>query len=76
MTPKLTAEQVRLIPDLLWHGAEAYGFRGAVWTCERVAGVLYEEFGVAYSKTRMPLNQREDARKPCCKSQSSVGPGE
>src|SRR5438093_919479 len=23
MTPKLTPEQVRLIPDLLWHGAEA-----------------------------------------------------
>jgi transposase len=50
MTPKLTAEQLRLIPDLLWHGAEAYGFRGDVWTCERVTGVLYEEFGIAYSK--------------------------
>ena len=29
-------------------GAEAYGFRGEVWTCERVAGVIREEFGVAY----------------------------
>ena len=53
MTPKLTAEQVRLIPDFLWHGAEAYGFRGDVWTCERVAGVLYEEFGIASSKSQV-----------------------
>lgn len=53
MTPKLTAEQVRLIPDFLWHGAESYGFRGDVWTCERVAGVLYEEFGIAYSKSQV-----------------------
>jgi transposase len=53
MTPQLTPEQVRLIPDFLWHGAEAYGFRGEVWTCERVAGVLYEEFGVSYSKSQV-----------------------
>jgi hypothetical protein len=43
---KLTPEQYRLIPDFLWHGAESYGFRGDVWTCERVAGVLYQEFGI------------------------------
>jgi transposase len=53
MTPKLTPEQMRLIPDFLWHGAEAYGFRGEVWTCERVAGVLYQEFGVSYSKSQV-----------------------
>jgi transposase len=50
---KLTPEQFRLIPDFLWHGAESYGFRGDVWTCERVAGVLYEEFGVSYSKSQV-----------------------
>ncbi|MGE5757006.1 MAG: IS630 family transposase [Planctomycetaceae bacterium] len=53
ITSKLTAEQVRPIPDFLWHGAEAYGFRGEVGTCERVAGVLYEEFGVSYSKSQV-----------------------
>jgi transposase len=53
MTPKLTPQQLRLIPDFLWHGAEAYGFRGEVWTCERVAGVLYEEFSVSYSKSQV-----------------------
>ena len=33
-----------------WHGAEAYGFRGQVWTCARVAQVIEEEFGVRYHK--------------------------
>lgn len=50
---KLTPEQFRLIPDFLWHGAEAYGFRGDVWTCERVAGVIGEEFSVSYSKSQV-----------------------
>jgi len=48
--PKLSAAQKRLIPDFLWHGAEAYGFRGEVWTCARVAQVIEEEFGVRYHK--------------------------
>ena len=30
---RLTAEQKRMIPEFLWHGPEAYGFRGRVWTC-------------------------------------------
>jgi transposase len=47
---KLTDAQKRLIPDFLWHGAEAYGFRGDVWTCIRVAQVIEWEFGVSYHK--------------------------
>src|SRR5918999_1595971 len=49
---RITPEQFRLIPDFLWHGAEAYGFRGDVWTCGRVVGVIREEFGVTYSKSQ------------------------
>jgi transposase len=48
--PKLSSAQRRLIPEFLWHGAEAYGFRGDVWTCARVAQVIEEEFGVRYHK--------------------------
>jgi transposase len=48
--PKLSAAQKRLIPEFLWHGAEAYGFRGEVWTCARIARVIEEEFGVRYHK--------------------------
>ena len=46
--PRLTAGQKRLIPEFLWHGPEAYGFRGQVWTCARIALVIEEEFGVRY----------------------------
>src|ERR687896_1102131 len=52
-TPKLTPAQQRLIPDFLGHGAEAYGFRGELWSCARVVKVIQEEFGVAYSKSQV-----------------------
>jgi transposase len=51
--PELAPGQRRLIPEFLWHGAEAYGFRGEVWTCARVAKVIEEEFGVAYHKAHV-----------------------
>ena len=47
---KLTATQKGAIPDFLWHGAEAYGFRGDVWTCARIVRAIEEEFGVHYHK--------------------------
>jgi transposase len=47
---KLLPGQRELIADFLWHGAEAYGFRGDVWTCARVAKVIEEEFAVRYHK--------------------------
>src|SRR5215467_6426008 len=34
-SPRLTAEQLRQLPALLDQGAEAYGFRGALWTTQR-----------------------------------------
>lgn len=46
---KLAISQLRLIPDFLSHGSEAYGFRGELWTTARVAKVIEEEFGVAYN---------------------------
>lgn len=48
--PRLTPEQKQQIPGFLWHSAEAYGFRGDVWTCARIAKVIQWEFGVAYHK--------------------------
>jgi transposase len=45
---KLLPEQRFLIADSLWHGAEASGFRGEVWTCARVGKAILEEFGVTY----------------------------
>src|SRR4051812_34824893 len=45
---RLSPEQLHLLPDYLSHGAEAYGFRGDVWTCVRIACVIKQEFGVCY----------------------------
>jgi len=47
-TPRLTAAQLAQLPDLLNQGAEAFGFRGAVWTRARVAEVIKRSFGVSY----------------------------
>src|SRR5579862_9555430 len=48
--PELSAAQQRMIPEWLWHGPEAYGFRGQVWTSARVARVIEEEVGIRYHK--------------------------
>src|SRR4051812_27474346 len=50
---RLTPDHQRLIPEFPWHGAEAYGFRGEVWTCSRIAKVIEEEFGVSYPKSQV-----------------------
>ncbi len=47
-TPRLNAEQQAQIPALLARGAEAWGFRGAVWTARQVAEVIVRTFGVRY----------------------------
>ncbi len=47
--PRLSAEQKAQLPALLAQGAEAYGFRGAVWTRKRVAQVIQRAYGVSYS---------------------------
>jgi transposase len=47
-TPRLSAQQLEELPDLLKQGAQAYGFRGEVWTRERVGQVIERMFGVRY----------------------------
>jgi transposase len=46
--PRLTVEQRAQLPGLLARGAEAYGFRGDVWTARRGADVIWRTFGVRY----------------------------
>jgi transposase len=45
--PRLSEEQ-RQSARAPGAGAPAYGFRGEVWTCARVAEVIRGEFGVLY----------------------------
>lgn len=51
--PRLMAEQRARLPELLERGAEAYGFRGDIWTRKRVAEVIHREFGVVYTSTHV-----------------------
>jgi transposase len=47
--PRLGEEQrERLAKLLAYDDAEAYGFRGKVWTCARVAELIRRQFGVGY----------------------------
>jgi transposase len=48
-TPELSASERAMIPEFLWHGPEAYGFKGRVWTCKRIAKVIQWELGIAYN---------------------------
>jgi transposase len=58
-TPRLTVEQKAQIPNLLVKGAEAYGFRGDVWTASRVAAVIERTFGVHYHRDHVGRLLRE-----------------
>ncbi len=51
--PGLSAAELQQLPALLKRGAEAYGFRGAVWTRARVGQVIRQKFGVAYSDSHV-----------------------
>jgi transposase len=89
MTPRLTAAQKAQIPALLARGAEAYGFRGDVWTASRVARVIEQTFGIHYHRDHVgrlltrpqagvdsnPSSEPPSAtKKPSSSGPSSVGP--
>jgi transposase len=57
--PRLQPTQLDLLPDFLSHGAEAYGFRGEVWTCARIGKVIEWEFGVVYHKAHVSRLMRK-----------------
>ena len=47
--PGLTTDDLEQLVAYLSQGAEAYGFRGAVWTQGRVREVIAKEFGITYT---------------------------
>ena len=49
LTRRLPRAQWSRLRALLRQGAEAHGFHGALWTRERVAVLIQQHFGVAYS---------------------------
>ncbi len=46
--PRLNEEQRERLAKLLAYDVEAYGFRGRVWTCARVAELIRRQFGIRY----------------------------
>ena len=70
-TPKLSQEQRAQIPGLLQRGAEAFGFRGQVWTTKRVAQMIEQQFGVKYHPahcSRLLRNLKYSQQKPIQKA--------
>jgi transposase len=56
---RLSAEQRAQIPGRLERGAEAYGFRGDVWTASRVAEVIAQTVGVRDSRDHVSALLRQ-----------------
>lgn len=76
---KLRAEQLAALPGLLARGAEAYGFRGAVWTRARIRHVIHDEFGVSYHVDHMSYlmqkigwTQQQPRRRATQQNQAAV----
>src|SRR3954466_4628425 len=66
-TPRLSEQERARLRELLARGAEAHGFRGEVWTCERVAEVIRREFEVSYHPahvSRLVAKLRLSLQKP------------
>jgi transposase len=45
---RLSPDQLARLPERLHRGPAAYGFRGELWTCTRIATVIRMEFGISY----------------------------
>jgi transposase len=65
--PRLSEDERAKLPELVAQGAEAHGFRGEVWTSERVAEVIWRDFGVRYHPahvSRLLAKLRLSLQKP------------
>ena len=65
--PKVSPEQLAQVPAILAKGAEAFGFRGQVWTTGRVATVMKRELGVSYHPahwSRLLRSLKHSVQKP------------
>jgi transposase len=68
---KLSAEQRAQLPALLAKGPEAFGCRGQVWTTERVAHLIRQEWGVSYHPahcSRLLRDLKQSQQKPIQKA--------
>jgi len=69
--PRLSPEQMAQLPALLALGAEAFGFRGQVWTTARVVEMIKHQFGVSYHRahgSRLLRRIKQSRQKPIQKA--------
>ena len=60
--PRLSADQLTRLDDLLRQGAHAHGWPNRLWTCARVAGLIRREFGVTLHRDHVGRVLRERLR--------------
>jgi transposase len=68
---QLSAGQMAQLPALLALGAEAFGFRGQVWTTARVVEMIKQQFGVSYHRahgSRLLRRLNQSRQKPIQKA--------
>jgi transposase len=46
--PRLSADQLQQLEQLLLQGAKTYGWSNDLWTCRRIAALIQQRFGVTY----------------------------
>jgi transposase len=52
-TPRLSSAQQSQLLDLRTQGAEAFGFRGDLWTQPRIAMLIRDQFGISYHPSQV-----------------------
>lgn len=79
-TAKLSPEQRAQLPALLAKGAEAFSFRGQVWTTERVAQMIQHQFGVSYHPAHcsrllrsIKYSQQKPIQKASQRDEAAIG---
>jgi len=68
---QLSPEQMAQVPSLLARGAEAFGFRGQVWTTTRVVEMIRQPFGISYHRahaSRLLRRLKQSRQKPIQKA--------
>jgi len=57
--PKLSPAQRRRLERILLRGPLRYGYRTDLWTCQRIADVIEQEFDVSYHRDHVGRLMRE-----------------
>lgn len=76
---QLSPEQMAQLPSLLAQGAEAFGFRGQVWTTARVVEMIRLQFGVSYHRAhasrllrRIKYSRQKPIQKATQRDESAI----